>query len=569
MNKRAIIATLGAILACAQSSTANAQTINVIYTTDIHGAVFNYDFVNDTIAPYSLSNVYSYVSAVRDTSKNVILLDNGDFLQGSPAVYYYNNVDTAGINVMARIFNFMKYDAVGIGNHDIEARHRVYDKIKGEVNMPLISANIKHVESNTPYFKPYTIIQRGGKRVAVIGLTTPYIPHWLAQSYWSGMYFEDMVDAARYWIKEVREKENPDVVIGLFHAGYDYNYGNQSAETYKNENASVLVAERVDGFDAILVGHDHKLFNKEIVSPSGKKVPVLDAGTKARNAGLLSITFDKEGKPHCHTSLIAMKNVKPSEEYDKAFMPQQLAVKAYTRKVITHLAEPVYAYQSLGGSSAFVDAVHQTMLRHTGADISMTAPLLINAVLPKGDITIGRMFALYKYENTLCLINMTGKEVKDYLEYSYDKWIQSPSKGSVLLLTKSGRLANNYYNLDSAAGIIYTVDVTADYGKRIKIISMADGKKFDKRKTYKVALNSYRANGGGGHLEFGAGIPFYDIQSRIIKSFDSDLRGQLIEDFEEMGKSGEAVTLKSFGQWKFVPEEEISSQLEKDLSNFK
>ena len=104
--------------ASAAFSSATSQTISVVYTTDVHGAVFNYDFVHDTIATYSLANVYSYVSAVRDTSKNVILLDNGDFLQGSPAVYYYNNVDTAGINVMARIFNYMKYDAVCVGNHE-------------------------------------------------------------------------------------------------------------------------------------------------------------------------------------------------------------------------------------------------------------------------------------------------------------------------------------------------------------------------------------------------------------------------------------------------------------------
>ena len=199
--------------------------------------------------------------------------------------------------------------------------------------------------------------------------------------------------------------------------------------------------------------------------------------------------------------------------------PQQLAVKSYTRKVIANLTAPVRAYESLGGSSAFVDVVHRTMLKHTGADISMSAPLLINATLPQGDITVGRMFSLYKYENTLCLISMTGKEVKDYLEYSYDKWIQDPqATGHALLLNKSGRLVNNYYNLDSAAGIIYTVDVTAEKGRRVKIVSMADGRKFDKRKTYKVALNSYRASGGGGHLEFGAGIPFHDIKSRILKS---------------------------------------------------
>lgn len=558
------------LMAGAALNAATAQTISVIYTTDVHGALFNYDFVKDTVAPYSLSNVYTYVSAVRDTSKNVILLDNGDFLQGTPAVYYYNNVDTAGQNVTSRVFNYMKYDAVGVGNHDIEARHRVYDKVRGELNMPLVSANIKDVDKNAPYFTPYVILERSGKRVAVIGLTTPYIPHWLDESFWSGMYFEDMVESASYWVKRVKETERPDVVIGLFHSGYDYTYGNQSADTYKNENASVLVAERVDGFDAILVGHDHKLYNKEAVSPSGKKVPVLDAGTAARSAGLLTITFDKDGAPSCKTSLIAMKSFKPSAEYDKAFLPQQMAVRAYTRKVIANLTEPVWAYESLGGSSAFVDIVHQTMLRHTGADISMSAPLLVNTKLPQGDITVGRMFSLYRYENTLCMLHMTGKEVKDYLEYSYDRWIQNPaSSGHVLLIDKFGRLKNNHYNLDSAAGIIYTVDVTAEKGKRVKIISMADGRKFDRRKTYKVALNSYRANGGGGHLEFGAGIPFHDIKGRIMKSFDSDLRGLIIEDFTEAYKSGESMTLKPLGQWKFIPEDKIAEQLNKDVLQFK
>lgn len=558
------------LLAGAALSSAQAQTISVVYTTDVHGAVFNYDFVRDTTADYSLSNVYTYVSAVRDTSKNVILLDTGDFLQGTPVVYYYNNVDTAGQNVMSRILNFMKYDVMGVGNHDIEARHRVYDKIRKELNMPLVSANIKDVETNEPYFTPYVMLERAGKRIAVIGLTTPYIPHWLDESYWKGMYFEDMVESARYWVKKVREEEKPDVVIGLFHSGYDYTYGNQSADTYKNENASVLVAERVDGFDAILIGHDHKLYNKEVTSPSGKKVPVLDAGTAARNAGLLTITFNKQGEPQCKTTLIAMKSFKPSEEYDKAFLPQQLAVKSYTRKVIADLTEPVFAYESLGGSSAFVDIVHESMLKHTGADISMSAPLLINATLPKGPITVGRMFSLYKYENTLCMLHMTGKEVKDYLEFSYDRWIHNPATdGHVLQLTKSGRLVTNYYNLDSAAGIIYTVDVTAEKGKRVKIVSMADGSKFNLRKTYKVALNSYRANGGGGLLEFGAGIPFSEIKSRIVSTYDSDLRGLIIKDFEELYKGGERMTLKPLGQWKFTPESDVAEPLKSDLGLFK
>ena len=98
---------------------------------------------------------------------------------------------------------------------------------------------------------------------------------------------------------------------------------------------------------------------------------------------------------------------------------------------------------------------------------------------------------------------------------------------------------------------------------------MSDGKRFDKRKTYKVALNSYRANGGGGHLEFGAKIPFKEIKHRVLKSFDTDLRGLIIGDFEEQYKEGNQMTLEPTGQWKFIPEEEIGEQLGKDLDLFK
>ncbi len=561
----------GLLLAiCSAPLPACAQTINVLYTTDVHGSIFSYDFVRDTVSPYSLANAYTYVSQVRDTSANVILLDNGDFLQGSPAVYYYNNVDTAAVNVMARVFNYMKYDAVGIGNHDIEARHRVYDKFTAQVDCPVLCANIRNTRTGKPYFQPYAVFERGGKRVAVIGLTTPYVPHWLPESFWSGMEFEDMVESAKHWVSVVRERENPDAIIGLFHSGFDYTYGNQNADTPNNENASVLVGERVDGFDAILIGHDHKLHSTVVTSPSGRKVPLIDVGTAARNLGLVSISFGADGKPACRASVIALANVKPSEAYEAALAPQQLAVKAYARKVIAKLAKPVFAKDALMGSSAFVDVVHRSMLKHTGADISMSAPLLIKASLPQGDVTVGRMFSLYKYENMLCVMNMTGQEVLNYLEYSYDLWIQNPLKnGHVLLLRRPGQMKTNYYALDSAAGIIYTVDVTKRKGSRVKILSMADGSKFHKDKTYKVALNSYRANGGGGHLEFGAGIPFNEFSKRIVRSIDTDLRGLVIEDLEQASKGGtEVIDIMPLGQWKFIPENVVGQYMPADMKYF-
>lgn len=538
-----------------------AQTINVLYTTDVHGAIFQYDFTQNRDVNNSMSQVYQYVQTVRDTAQNVILLDNGDFLQGTPATYFYNYVNTVSTHIVAELYNFMKADALSVGNHDIEAGHKVYDNVRKQLNMPLLSANIINKQTGEPYFTPYTIIERAGKKVAVIGLTTPHIPHWLPEFLWEGMEFEDMIESAAKWVKIVKEKENPDVILGMFHSGYDYNYGKQNADTYKNENASVLVAERVSGFDAILIGHDHKLYNRKYKNPDGKDVVVIDAGTAARNIGQLSITFDADGNPHVESQVVALANIKASSEFDDHFAIQQKALSTYTQKTLGMVDVTLDSYDALFGNSAFVDLVHQTMLNYTKADISFSAPLLLGVSIPKGELKIGQMFNIYRYENMLNVMNLTGDEVKRYLEYSYNLWIADPKEtGHILNLNSRGRLENNYYNFDSAAGIIYTVNPFKPNGERIDIISMADGTPFDLTKTYKVAINSYRFNGGGGHLEHGLGLTKEQIAERLVSSVERDLRGVVIDDIQTVGHIGR----KPFDNWKFVPEKEVKSFISKD-----
>lgn len=547
---------------------AAGQTVNVLYTTDVHGAIFNHDFVRDTVSEYSLANAYTYIQSVRDTSRNVLLLDAGDFLQGTPAVYFYNNIDTGAVNVMARIFNYMKYDAVTVGNHDIETQHHVFDKVRRELQMPMLGANVLDAKTGEPYFTPYVVLHSAGKKIAVLGMTSPYIPHWLPESYWHGLKFDDMVETAKKWVEIIRRDEKPDALIGLFHSGYDFTYGNQKADDRCNENASVLVAERVDGFDAILIGHDHKLYNnKKITSPSGRTVPVLDAGTAARNLGLLQLTFDKQGRLTCRTDLVALKSSKPSKAYDEKFASQQFAVKSYTRKEIGTMDHTLDARQSLAGSTEFTDLVHATMLRHTGADISMTAPLLLDAKIEQGPLSVGRMFSIYKYENNLCVVRLTGAEVVKYLEYSYSLWIDNPDKTAhILNMDNRGRLKYKYYNMDSAAGIRYTVDVTKPEGQRVKVLSMADGKPFDLKREYKVAVSSYRANGGGGHLEHCTGLPFERLAERLVSTSQSDLRGLIIADFEKMAAQNNGqIKVEKLNLWHFLPQKLVDKYMQDDI----
>ena len=178
------------------------------------------------------------------------------------------------------------------------------------------------------------------------------------------------------------------------------------------------------------------------------------------------------------------------------------------------------------------------------------------------------MFNLYKFENMLYAMNLTGQEIKGHLELSYENWINTlSSPNDHLLKFKTNdkgqlRLANPAYNFDSAAGIIYTVDVTKPYGLRISILSLANGEKFDLNRTYKVAVNSYRGNGGGNLLTDGAGIPADQLASRIIWATDIDLRYHMMQQIKRAG----TISPRPLNHWHFIPEEIVAPTIARDYN---
>ena len=200
----------------------NTVTLKIVETSDVHGSFFPYDFINRKPVAGSMARVSSYVRQLRsEYGDRVILIDNGDILQGQPTSYYYNYIVPQEENIAASVINYMGYDAQTMGNHDVETGHAVYDKWIREVKCPMLGANIIDTKSGKPYLKPYTIVSRGGVRVAILGMITPAIPNWLPHNIWSGLAFTEMVSTARKWMAYIRKHEKPDVVIGLFHSGRD------------------------------------------------------------------------------------------------------------------------------------------------------------------------------------------------------------------------------------------------------------------------------------------------------------------------------------------------------------
>ena len=560
------------LLALTINSPAMAQQrtvkLRVIETSDVHGSFFPYDFINRKPKAGTLARVSSYVNDLRKTYKdNVILLENGDILQGQPTCYYYNYVNTQARNVASDVVNYMKYDAQAFGNHDVETGHPVYDKWIKELNCPVLGANIIDTKTGEPYVKPYIILNREGVKVAVLGLLTPAIPNWLTENLWSGLHFENMVTSARKWMKHILENEKPDVVIGVFHSGKD---GGIVTPEYE-EDASLRVAKDVPGFDLVLFGHDHTRCNETVTNVEGKRVICLDPANNALSVAdaEITLTLNKKKvngkKQYVVTDKKVVGNLADvtkcpiDEEFMKAFEPQIAEINQYVGKQIGTFKNTIHSRESFFGSCAFNDFILNLQLEMTKADISFNAPLQFNSTINAGPVYVSDMFNLYKYENQLYVMRLTGEEIRKHLEMSYDLWVntmKSPDDHLLLLDTQTKgdqqRLGfkNLSFNFDSAAGIDYEVDVTKPDGEKVKILRMSNGQPFDEKKWYNVAVNSYRGNGGGELLTRGAGIPKDSLDSRIIYRSKRDQRYYLMEAIEKMG----TIEAKANNNWKFVPE---------------
>ena len=575
------IITFGMLLNTNAKTASKTVRMKVIETSDVHGHFFPYDFMEKKPLKGTLVRANTYINKQRQQyGDNLLLIDNGDILQGQPCVYWTNYVMPEDENLAASVINYMKYDAETVGNHDIEPGHKVYDKWLREVRCPLLGANIVKegtTSKTSPAclasiydgLQPYSLHYKDGVKICIIGMLTPAIPNWLNKSIWKGIEFEEMVSCAKKWLKYIQEKEKPDLLFGLFHSGKD---GGISTEEYE-ENATAAVAYEVPGFDIIFFGHDHQVHNEWITNKEGKRVLIIDPSCYVKNIAEAEIELTyKKGKLTKKTingEIVSVLDEEIDQEMLAHFTPQIDAVKQYVDRRIGRFENPIYTRDSFFGNSAFTDLIHNLQLQISKADISFNAPLSFNSVIKAGDVTQGDMFKLYRFENLLFVLRMTGEEIRKHLEFSYDMWgntMTSPEDHALRLndgaKEDQQRTGFQYYtfNFDSAAGIDYEVDLTKPDGEKVRILQMSNGEPFDEHKWYKVVMNSYRANGGGELLTRGAGIPKDSLESRVLFHTDMDQRHYLTEEIMKMG----TINPQPNNNWKFVPEEWTKPALERD-----
>jgi len=568
---------LGAVLlafSCGHRLQDGDYTLTVLSTNDVHGTWFDSTYIGNNVRR-SLFAVNTYVDSVRqaDGKDNVLLIEVGDCLQGDNAAYYYNYVDTLSPHLFPRLLDYMHYDAVVWGNHDVETGHSVYDRVNRELEakgIPFLAGNAIRNDNGKTYFPLYKMVNRGGLRIAILGYNNANIKSWLAESVWSGMHFDRITAHVQQDVDAVRAKEKPDVVIVGVHSATGEGDG-QNAEA-----EGLDVFNSVQGVDFVLASHDHKPHvearEDKAFMNSGSHCRYLAHGKlhlKVENGQIVSKEYEAD--------LIPIKANRADPKMREAFRKEFNEVKGFTMREVGELNVPLRTREAYKGVSAYVNLIHTICIQCDSAQLSIAAPLTFDGHVPEGKLVFNDLFTLYPFENQLYVIKMSGEEVRQYLEASYDRWINTVSKpGDHLLriaprdnartLQKGWSFVGLTYNFDSVAGLNYTVDVTKPRGERINITTLADGTPFDPKATYNVAMTSYRASGGGDLLRE-VGIDPDKIDDRVVARYP-EIRNLILERLvQDPSIDWEEVAAPDYlGTWKFVPEKLANKLIEDDMN---
>ncbi|MCR4860141.1 MAG: bifunctional metallophosphatase/5'-nucleotidase [Bacteroidales bacterium] len=560
-----------AALVLAAACSPSERTLHIVTTGDVHGSWFDEPYVAGGGTKTSLMSVSAWVDSLREAvgEKNVLLLDAGDCLQGDNAPYYYNYVDTLGEHLFPQLVSYMKYDAVTVGNHDIETGHPVYDKITRQLaarQIPFLGANAVSNDDGEPYFPVYKMFRRGGMRVAVLGFTNPNMKAWLAEPLWSGMTFVSLIPCVQEWVDRVRAKERPDAVVVLVHSGT----GNGDGSILESQGLDLL--NSLQGVDVLVTSHDHRPFVKE-----KDGMWLINGGARAGNVGHAVIRAKKEGgrlAKEVSGEYVRMDKGKVNGEMKERFRPAFEKVRDFTLQPVGRLGMELRTRDAYTGMNDYLNLVHTVQLGVPEAQISFAAPLTYNGTVKAGEVVYNDMFTLYPFENQLYVVRLKGSEIRSYLEYSYDGWIQTPGEHILKIVNspdaRTGAprwsFVGRTYNFDSAAGLVYTVDVTRPVGSRVAIRSLADGTPFDEQVWYNVAMTSYRASGGGDILPKGAGVTSEDLENRVVKRYP-EIRELMYQYIKKSGtvdaaRIGDPSVI---GEWHFVPEKLVAPMLEADM----
>ena len=483
------------------ASGARAETTHVtlLHTTDLHGALTDWDYATGRAADRGLVRIATLVERVRAEGAPVVLVDGGDAIQGGiesarPTPTGTGDPPDPMMQAMSRI----GYDAMAVGNHEFDGGPGGIARARAAATFPWLAANVVRASDGHPAFGGTLVRTLGGARVGVLGLTTPAVPAMEDSAMWAGLRFLSPVEVATREVKRLRETEHCDVVVVVAHTGLEQDRADAPARPgdTPDENWGWRLASDVPGIDVLVLGHTHAV----VPSLTIGHTLVTQAGRFGEQLGRVDIELTREatGNPwrvtRARARVVAVTDSIPADSaLVRLAAPAHAAAESALAEVIGQATAPIAAPHGRFAPGAAWALIQHAQLAASGADVSLAALPDAAIHIATGPITARDLLRLYPYDNPLAVVQMTGAELKDALEQSA-RYLADYTWEDGRPLAVPGWPA---WNFDAAEGVSYEIDLTRPAGDRI-VNLFFQGQPLASDRVLKVAVNGYRANGGGG-----------------------------------------------------------------------
>ena len=514
--------------------------ITILGTTDLHGNINPIDYYTNKPDNRGLAKVATLIKRIRGEQPNVLLIDSGDTIQGSPLESFHGRKNNQPRDPMMLVMNSLKYDAMAVGNHEYNFGLKVLEKARQEALFPWLSANTYETKTGKPHYQPYLIRDVAGVKIGILGLTTPGIPNWDNPPNYAGLEFHNPISEAMKWVAVLRGKEKVDVVVVAMHMGLgeDLRTGEVSPGQVPHENDAVQIAKQVPGIDVIFMGHTHR----DVPSLYINGVLITQANAWGRHLARADMYLEKSPKgwqvyAKAARTIPTDDRVEADPEVVKLAEPYDRETQAWLGRTIGESAADLSAKDARFRDTAILDLIQKVQLEAGNADVSMVASFNSEARIAKGPVSVRDIAGLYVYENTLAVLEVTGQQLKAALEHSAE-YFKTYVPGKPITEQINEKIPS--YNFDIAEGVNYELDISKPIGQRIQNLTFK-GQPVKPDQKFRLATNNYRVNGGGGYEMYKAAPVVYRSSEEIR---------ELIIDWLEKHKT---VPTEPNNNWKLVP----------------